>query len=170
MTYFELSTRRGIRKSRKPLLIYPFNWVNKWEFVLGIFVKLMFYIFYPRLFIKVGISHLKKCFICFDDSHLKCFLFHIFFNESHLKSFRFILFFMLFYFFVLNLFFSLIFGHVEKTASLVRLSLISKSMKLQLDEQTITIHKSPNISRSKGNQTMKFGQVIKYNKRNIFLQ
>ena len=28
----------------------------------------------------------------------------------------------------------------------------------------------PNISRSKGNQTMKFGQVIEYNKRNIFLQ
>ena len=29
---------------------------------------------------------------------------------------------------------------------------------------------STNISRSKGNQTMKFGQVIEYNKRNIFLQ
>ena len=28
----------------------------------------------------------------------------------------------------------------------------------------------PNISRSKGNQTMKFGQVIEYNNRNIFLQ
>ena len=27
-----------------------------------------------------------------------------------------------------------------------------------------------NISRRKGNQTMEFGQVIKYNKRNIFLQ
>ena len=27
----------------------------------------------------------------------------------------------------------------------------------------------PNISRSKGNQTMKFGQLIEYN-RNIFLQ
>ena len=30
----------------------------------------------------------------------------------------------------------------------------------------MTIH----ISRSKGNQTMKFGQLIKDNKRNIFLQ
>ena len=34
---------------------------------------------------------------------------------------------------------------------------------------TITIHILPNISRSKGNQTMKLGQVIEYN-RNIFLQ
>ena len=28
----------------------------------------------------------------------------------------------------------------------------------------------PNISRIKDNQTNKFGQVIEYNKRNIFLQ
>ena len=28
----------------------------------------------------------------------------------------------------------------------------------------------PNISRSKGNQTMKLGQLIEYKKRNIFLQ
>ena len=28
----------------------------------------------------------------------------------------------------------------------------------------------PNISRIKGNQTMKFGQLIEYNKRDIFLQ
>ena len=34
----------------------------------------------------------------------------------------------------------------------------------------MTIHILPNISRSKGNQTMKFGQLIEYNKRNIFLQ
>ena len=26
----------------------------------------------------------------------------------------------------------------------------------------------PNISRSKGNQTMRFGQLIEYNKRNLF--
>ena len=36
--------------------------------------------------------------------------------------------------------------------------------------QTIAIHILPNISQSKGNQTMKFGQLIKHNKRNIFLQ
>ena len=35
---------------------------------------------------------------------------------------------------------------------------------------TIAIHILPNISQSKGNQAMKFGQLIKYNKRNIFLQ
>ena len=34
----------------------------------------------------------------------------------------------------------------------------------------ITIHILPSISRSKGNQTMKFGQVIEYNKRNIFFK
>ena len=36
--------------------------------------------------------------------------------------------------------------------------------------QTIAIHILPNISQSKCNQTMKFGQIIEYNKRNIFLQ
>ena len=35
--------------------------------------------------------------------------------------------------------------------------------------QTIAIHIMPNISQSKGNQAMKFGQLIVYNKRNIFL-
>ena len=36
--------------------------------------------------------------------------------------------------------------------------------------QTIAIHILPNISQSKTNQTMKFGQLIEYNKRNIFVQ
>ena len=36
--------------------------------------------------------------------------------------------------------------------------------------QTIAIYILPNISQSKGNQPMKFGQLIEYNKRNIFLQ
>ena len=36
--------------------------------------------------------------------------------------------------------------------------------------QTITIHILSNISQSKFNQTMKFGQLIEYNKKNIFLQ
>ena len=35
--------------------------------------------------------------------------------------------------------------------------------------QTIAIHVLSNISQSKGNQTMKFGQLIEHN-RNIFLQ
>ena len=36
--------------------------------------------------------------------------------------------------------------------------------------QTIAIHILPNISQSKDNQTMNFGQLIEYNKINIFLQ
>ena len=36
--------------------------------------------------------------------------------------------------------------------------------------QTITINILPNTSQSKGNQAMKFGQVIQYNQINIFLQ
>ena len=36
--------------------------------------------------------------------------------------------------------------------------------------QTIAIHILPNISQSKGDQTMKFGQSIEFTKRNIFLQ
>ena len=36
--------------------------------------------------------------------------------------------------------------------------------------QSIVIHILPNISRSKGNQTMKFGQLIECNMINIFLE
>ena len=36
--------------------------------------------------------------------------------------------------------------------------------------QAIAIHILPDISQSKGNKTMKFGQLIEYNKGNIFLQ
>ena len=40
-------------------------------------------------------------------------------------------------------------------------------MRLKPGKQTIAIHILPNISRSKGNQTIKFRQLIKYNMRNI---
>ena len=36
--------------------------------------------------------------------------------------------------------------------------------------QSITINTSSNISRSKVNQIVKFGQLIEYNKKNTFLQ
>ena len=36
--------------------------------------------------------------------------------------------------------------------------------------QTNAIHILPNVSQSKGSQTMKFGELMEYNKRNIFLQ
>ena len=43
-------------------------------------------------------------------------------------------------------------------------------MTSQTGQQIITIHILPNISRSKENQVMKFGQLAKYDKRNIFLE
>ena len=36
--------------------------------------------------------------------------------------------------------------------------------------QTTAIHILPNVSQTKGNRTMKFGQLIDYNKKNIFIQ
>ena len=36
--------------------------------------------------------------------------------------------------------------------------------------QTIAIHTLPNISQSKGNQTIKFGKLLEYNKIYIFPQ
>ena len=55
-------------------------------------------------------------------------------------------------------FLSRLFGHVEKF------------MTSQPGQQKIAIHILSNISGSKSNQTMKLGQLIDYNKRNIFLQ
>ena len=40
----------------------------------------------------------------------------------------------------------------------------------QPGKQAIAMHILPNISRSKGNQTMKFGQSIECNMTNIFLE
>ena len=41
-------------------------------------------------------------------------------------------------------------------------------MTTQPEKQIITTHILPDISRSKGNQTVKFGQLIEHNMRNIF--
>ena len=49
-------------------------------------------------------------------------------------------------------------------------SLISKIVASQPGKQTIAIQISFNISRSKGNQTMKFDQLIEYNMSNIFVE
>ena len=43
-------------------------------------------------------------------------------------------------------------------------------MTSQTGSQIIAIHILPNISRSKGNQMMKFGQLIEYNMRNISVE
>ena len=50
-----------------------------------------------------------------------------------------------------------------------KIKLTSKFMKSQTGLQRIAILTLPNISQSKGNQTMKFDQLIECNKRNIFL-
>ena len=47
--------------------------------------------------------------------------------------------------------------------------LISKFIISQPGKQKIVIHILPNISKSKGNQKMKFGHLIEYNMRIIFL-
>ena len=36
--------------------------------------------------------------------------------------------------------------------------------------QATAVHILPNISQTKGNQTIKFGQLIEYNKGNMFFQ
>ena len=43
-------------------------------------------------------------------------------------------------------------------------------MTSQPGEQTVAIHILINISGSKDNQTMKFGHLIEYNIKNIFLE
>ena len=74
--------------------------------------------------------------------------------------------------FVLNLFECLpwLSGHVEKKDLIRKIRLISKFMTSQTGSQTNTIHILPNISRSKGNETMKFDQVIVYRNTKSFLQ
>ena len=83
----------------------------------------------------------------------KCFLFH-------LKSF-----------FVIKIFtFLLDFLVMYKNGFIRKIRLISKFMTLQPGKPIIAIQILSNILRSKGNQTMKFGQSIEYNMRNIFLE
>ena len=58
----------------------------------------------------------------------------------------------------------------RKNGLIRRISLILKFMTSQPGKKTIAIDILPNISQSKGNKTMKLGQLIEYNNRNIFLQ
>ena len=51
-----------------------------------------------------------------------------------------------------------------------KIGLISNFMMSQPGAQAIAIYILPNNSRSKSNQTMKFGQLIEYDMRNIFLE
>ena len=45
-----------------------------------------------------------------------------------------------------------------------------KFTRLQPGKQTNATHILPNISRSKGNQKMKFGRLIEYNMRNVIVE
>ena len=60
-------------------------------------------------------------------------------------------------------------GHVEKNNLVRKIRIILKFMTLQPGQQRITTHTLLNISRIKGNQTMKIGQLIEHPKINIFL-
>ena len=58
---------------------------------------------------------------------------------------------------------------MQKNGLIRKLWLISKFMS-QTGQQTITTYILRNISRNEGSQTMKFGLLIEYSKRNIFLE
>ena len=96
----------------------------------------------------------ESCFY-FNENHFKnsenCFLFHA------RSAFRYLYFHPDFL--------------VRQKNSLIRgVQFISKFMTPQAGHQINTIHILHNISISKGNQTMKFGQLIEYNSKNIFLE
>ena len=57
---------------------------------------------------------------------------------------------------------------MSKNGLIRKISLISKFMMSQPGKQTISIHILTNISKSKSNQAMKFGQLIEYNMKTIF--
>ena len=58
-----------------------------------------------------------------------------------------------------------LFGHLDKNNLIRKIASISKFMTSQARKLKNSI--LPNISRNKGNQRMKFGQLIEYNMRNI---
>ena len=62
------------------------------------------------------------------------------------------------------------FWSCRKNSLIRKIRLISKSVTSQPGQQTIATYIWLNISRSKGNKPMKFGQLIKYNMRNILVE
>ena len=91
--------------------------------------------------------------------------FSIYFNESALKVMKYTLYFMLKALFIFELFtfLSWYFGYLVKRRD-------KKAMFNFKSYDVVTTHILPNISRSKGNQTTKFGQLIEYTMRNVFLE
>ena len=84
----------------------------------------------------------------------KCFLFHLK-NSFHSQDIK---------------VFGATFWSRRENGLISGIRLTSRFMASQPGLQIIAIHISLTISQSKGNQTIKFGQLIKYDKRNIFLQ
>ena len=66
--------------------------------------------------------------------------------------------------------FCLDFLAMRRNSLIRKIRLISKSMASQPGEQAIAVHILLNISKSKGNQAMKFGQLREHNTRSIFLE
>ena len=90
--------------------------------------------------------------------------------ENPLKMMKNIFYLMLKTLFVLGIFtfFSCVFV-IQKNSLIRKLMLIAEFMASQIGQQIITRHILLNISISKDNQAMRFGQLIEYNLRNIFL-
>ena len=65
-------------------------------------------------------------------------------------------------------FFSWLFDHLGKRLNIRKVELISKFITSQTSKQMITKHILLKISITKGNQEMKFGQLIEYNMRSFF--
>ena len=59
---------------------------------------------------------------------------------------------------------------MEKNSLIINIRLISKFMASKPGKHPIAMHVLTNISRRKYDQTMKFGHLIEYNMRNIFLE
>ena len=59
---------------------------------------------------------------------------------------------------------------MQKNGLIRKIRSISKLMTSQYGKRTIEKHILPNVSRRKGNQTMKFCQLKEYSMRNIFLE
>ena len=57
-----------------------------------------------------------------------------------------------------------------KNSLIIKKKLIPKFVRSQPDKETITIHILSKNLASKDNQTMRFGQLIEYQMRNIFLE
>ena len=71
------------------------------------------------------------------------------------------------------IFLSLRFGYVEKQLdekAMVYSKFIASLLTSQTRQQIVTINILPYISRSKNNQAMKFGPLIEFTMKNIFLQ